>query len=95
MRALRSEKSVTRANSIPCLGLSILAEARTRRDKLPEPTLVRAVEILVRAADAEAVFEFVCQRANIGRQGGGIVMQSPAPFCTHYALPDDLPEEDA
>ncbi len=93
LRALRAEKGVIRANSAHCYGNSILAVAKTRAGKLPEPILTRLVQILVSETEADDVFEFVCENADIDRQGGGIVFQSPAPFGTAYALPEGVPDE--
>jgi hypothetical protein len=93
MRALRDEKGIIRANSISCYGSSILAEARSRRGKLPVPKLVRIVEVLVAETEAEEVFGFVCNKANIGRPGGGIVLQAPVPFATPYEMPEGVPDE--
>jgi hypothetical protein len=93
LRALRAEKGVIRANSSNCYGSSILAEAKTRPGKLPEPTLVRLVQILVSETEADEVFEFVCENADIDHLGGGVVFQSPAPFGTAYTLPEGVPDE--
>lgn len=93
MRALRAEKGIVRTNSTACSGLSILAETVVKRGRLPEPMLVRAVEILVPEAEADSVFAFVCQHANIDRPNGGVVMLGPAPFCTPYLLPEGVPDE--
>ena len=93
MKALRKDMGVVSANSVSCQSMSILAKAKTRRGKLPEPALTRVVEILVAEADAEQVFEYVCQNANIDQIGGGLVMLSPVPFCTAYSLPAGVPEE--
>lgn len=93
MRALRTEKGVIRANSTSCFGSSILAEAKTRPGKLPEPMIVRRVEILVAEADVDEIFEFACQHADMGHPDGGVVFQSAAPFCTPYVLPEGVPDE--
>lgn len=93
LKALRAEQGVIRASTSPCLSSSLLAEAKTKRGKLPEPVLARHVEVLVAEAEADNVFEFVCQHARIDRLGGGAVMQMPAPFGTGYSLPEGVPEE--
>lgn len=82
-----------RANCISCLALPVLTETKVRRGKLPEPLLARVIEVLVPEADAQAMFEFVCQHAGIDREQGGIVMQAPAPFCSTYVLPAGVPDE--
>ncbi len=94
LRKLRREKGVIRAGSFPGLGSSILAEAKTRPGKLPEPITVRVVQIVVSEAQADDVFEFVCENAEIRQPGGGVVFQGPAPFATPYAFPENVLDED-
>jgi hypothetical protein len=93
MKALRTAKGVIRANSTSSLVLPVLKETKTRPGKLPEPLLARVIQVLVPEAYAEAIFEFVCQHAGIEREQGGIVMQTPAPFCSTYELPEGVPDE--
>jgi len=45
--ALRDEKQIIRANSVSCLGMAVLADARTKFGELSEPTLVRKVDVVV------------------------------------------------
>jgi hypothetical protein len=93
LKALRAEQGVIRASTSPCLSSSLLAEAKAKPGKLPEPAMARYVEILVGAAEADSVFEFVCQNVHIDHLGGGAVMQMPAPFGTLYSLPEGVPDE--
>ena len=93
LRALRSQRDVIRASSTSCLGSSITAEARTKPGRLPEPVMVRKVEILVPEDRADDVFEFVCVHSRLTELGRGVVWQTSAPFCTPYELPEGLPEE--
>jgi len=93
MKALRKTKGVISANSTSCLALPVLKETKVRPGKLPEPLLTWVIEVLVPEADAQAMFEFVCQHAGIDREQGGIVMQAPAPFCSTYVLPEGVPDE--
>ena len=93
LKALRSDKGIIRASSTSCLGSSITAEARTKPGKLPEPLMVRKVEILVPEDRADELFDFVCEHARITEPGRGVVWQTSAPFCTPYELPPGLPEE--
>jgi hypothetical protein len=46
--ALRDEKQIIRANSVSGLGMAVLADARTKFGELPEPTLVRKVDVVDR-----------------------------------------------
>lgn len=93
MKALREQRGVVRANSVSVLALPVMRETKVRHGKLPEPQLARAIEVLVPEADAQDVFEFICLHANIGREDGGVVMQAPAPFCSAFAMPEGVPDE--
>ncbi len=94
MRLLREKKGVVSASSRACLTVSVLAVAQAKPGKLPEPSLSRVTEILVPEAQADELFELLCEHAQIKRSGGGLVFLRPAPFCTPYTLPQGLPEEE-
>jgi hypothetical protein len=51
------------------------------------------VTILVDEAEADAVFEFVCEVARIDRPGGGLVMMDRLAGATAFVLPESLPDE--
>ena len=93
MRALGLEKQVTTANSTSCLGLAVLADARTEHGKLPEPRLARKVEVLVAAADADDLFDYIYETANIGRNGGGTILLGPINMASVFELPAGVPRE--
>lgn len=93
MHQLREEKDITRAESIACRGVNDLQAAEKRREKLPEPTLYRILTIIVTEAEADDVFDFVHEKAQIGQQGRGVLVQSTILGATRYAMPDDVPEE--
>ncbi|UCC57300.1 MAG: hypothetical protein JSU75_06150 [Gammaproteobacteria bacterium] len=93
MRALRDEKHLNTVNSVNCLGLAVLADAKTKYGKLPEPTLVRKVDVLVPAAEADALFDYIYAKANMGRIGGGTLLMAEVAAATVYTLPEDVPDE--
>ncbi len=93
LKALRKEKGVIRADSMSCYASSSLADKKTRPGKLPEPVLARLVEVLVPAADADDVFQFVCEHTDPDHPETAVVFQSDAPFCTLFELPEGVPEE--
>jgi hypothetical protein len=90
---LRIEKDVTRADSIACRGVHNLQNAKTRLGKLPEPTLYRLLTIIVAETQADDVFDFVYDKAQIGQPGRGVLVQTTILGATSYAMPDDVPEE--
>ncbi len=93
LQGLRKEKGIVQAFSHACLGSSITVEARTKRGRLPEPKMVRFVEIVVPESRASEVFEYVCSVARVDQAGHGVVWQAGSTFCTPYALPEDVPDE--
>lgn len=93
LKRLRSEKNVIRATSSPCLSSTILAEAKAKPGKLPEPVLARHLQILVSEVEADDVFDFVCKNSGIDQLGGGGALMMPAPFGTMYRLPEGVPDE--
>lgn len=95
MRALRDEKQITRANSTNCLGLAILADARTRFDALPEPILVRKVEVVVPEADADALYDYIFDKAQIGRPQGGVMWLGELYLASPFSIPGDVPVEES
>ena len=93
LHALRSEKGVTRADSIYARGVAILTEAQGRKGKLPEPSLVRLVTVVVEAEEADELFDLIYDRANVGRPDGGTIAMATLAFATPYELPAGIPEE--
>ena len=93
MRALRNEKHIITANSVNCLGLAVLADAKTKYGELPEPTLVRKVDVVVPAAEADSLFDYIYAKANIGRVGGGALWLGEVTVATAYVLPEGVPDE--
>lgn len=91
--ALRNERGITRADSTYCRGVAILQDRKARPGKLPEPTLVRLVNVVVESEQADDVFDFVCERAAILRPGGGVVFMAPLLAATLFTLPEGLPDE--
>lgn len=93
MRALRDERQVTTANSASCMGLAVLEDAMTKHGDLPEPGLVRKVDVLVAAADADELYDYIYAAANIGRTGGGTIFLGPVSLASEFELPADVPVE--
>jgi len=91
--ALRDEKQITRANSISCLGLGILADARTKFGELPEPTLVRKVDVVVPEEEADELYDYIYEKAQIGRPEGGAIWLRTLAVASPFALPADVPVE--
>ncbi len=87
------EQGITRADSLYCRGHSVLREAVASRGKLPEPTLVWLVRIVVDAADADSLFDRIYEQADIHRLGGGALFMTPLLFATPFPLPEGIAVE--
>ncbi|MCA9499253.1 MAG: hypothetical protein MRJ67_16480 [Nitrospirales bacterium] len=88
LRILREEKSIIRADSVSCRGIAVLREALSKKDRLPESTLVRMVTVVVLDTEAEALFAYIYEKARIGRPGGGMLLLSKPVMSTLYSLPE-------
>ena len=93
LRALGEERGISRATSAYCRGISILRDARAARGKLAEPTLVRLVTVVIDAEGADSLFEFIHERARIGRPGGGVIFMSSLGLASAMLLPESVPWE--
>ncbi len=93
LAALRSELGIIRANSTSCRGIAALGDVRTKRGKLPAPTLVKLIDVIVDEDQADTVFDFIFEQANLAKPGRGAMWQAPLIGCTLFALPEDVPDE--
>ena len=92
---LRDERGITRANSVYCRAHSLLREAKAPRGKLPEPSLVRLVRVVVEVGEAEALFELIYDKAGMHRPGGGTLIMTPLTLATPFLQPEGVPNEDS
>ena len=93
MQALRQEKQILRTSSVACRGISVLQSAKSKHGQLPEPHLVRKVEIVVAEDEADALFDYVYETAGIGHKGGGTIFMGPLLNVTPFELPEGVPDE--
>ncbi len=93
MQALRHEKQIIRTSSVACRGIAILQGAASTNNRLPEPTLVRMVKVVVPEDEADVLFDYIYETAGIGHKGGGAVFMSPLTKVTPFELPEDVPDE--
>ena len=94
IRALRDDKQITRANSASCMGIAILADAKPKFGELPKPTLIRKVDVVVAEAEADELYDYIYEKAHIGRPQGGSIWLSALSLASPFALPADVPLEE-
>ena len=93
LEALRHEKSVLKAEVVSSLAMGESAEANAKPGTVPGTYMARMVRVVVPAAEADALFEFICDKARINRDGGGVVFQNALVTSTLFTLPEDVAEE--
>jgi len=49
--------------------------------------------VLVPAADADELYDYIYTTANIGREGGGVVWLGPVSMASEFTLPVGVPIE--
>ncbi|MEM7024472.1 MAG: hypothetical protein AAF637_18120 [Pseudomonadota bacterium] len=90
---LRTHRDTVQVSSQSVLGMDVFADARAKPGTLPDAYLVRMVQIVVPADEADALFEHVHTVARINRPGGGMILQAPLIAATRYQLPEGVPDE--
>ena len=90
INTLFRDKNITQVESVACLSMNILASTAVNPGTLPETSLAKIVRVVVPQTDAEEFFNFIYDKADIGRAGGGVIFQSDLSPCTTYTLPEGL-----
>lgn len=93
LEALFHEKQITRADTFSCLMMGNLADAKVKPGMLPDTSMARIVRVVVAESEADALFEFIYEKARVGRDGGGVVLQNALAAATPFALPEGVAEE--
>ena len=95
IQALRKDKNIVSANSKPCRGIAMLRPSKAKPGRLPESELVRMVEVIVPDADAEYLFTYIHEFAEINKPGGGIMWMGRRISATRYTLGSEVPDEES
>ncbi len=93
LEALHREKQITRAEEVSCLAMGALTNANAKSGTVADTYMGRMVRVVVPAAEADALFEYICEKARIGRDGGGVVFQNALATSTPFTLPEGVAEE--
>ena len=95
MQALRREKQIINTSSLACRGVAVLESLKSKHGKLPQSKMVRKVEVVVADDEADALFDYIYDKAGIGQKGGGTLFMGPLIDMTPFDLPAGLPDEKA
>ena len=94
VEALRDETQITRIEVISCIATGSLWNANAKPGTVADTYMGRMVRVVVPEAEADALFEFICEKANIDREGGGVVLQHALVTATPFAFPEGVAEEE-
>ena len=93
IETLWHEKGITRADSVAVRGVAALQEAKTKWGRLPESIQLKLVTVIVTVDEADALFDFIFEAAQIDRPGGGLMIMDGLRGATPFRLREDVPEE--
>lgn len=93
LEALRQERNIVKAEVVSSLAMGELANANAKPGTVPDTYLARTVRVVVPATEADALFELICEKARISRDGGGVVFQNALVTSTPFNLPEGVAEE--
>lgn len=91
VRALKDEKKIFAANVNNARGAGTMTHRAFSRQIVS--TEREVLTVIVPADRQDELFEFIHERAKIGRLHGGLIFQLAAPSATQFLLPEDVPDE--
>ena len=92
--ALHQERKSIKAEVVSALATGDASALDAKPGTHAGSYLARLVTVVVPAAEADAWFDFICEKARIDRDGGGVVFQTALVTSTLFSLPDDVAEEE-
>ncbi len=88
--ALLKEKNITQVTSKSCLGLGVLAEAKTKFGKLPEPFSVIKMTVIVPAEQADELYDYIYFKAKMDAPSRGEIWMTAGDMSSPFELPENL-----
>jgi hypothetical protein len=92
VKALKAEKGLATAHVSNARGVGKLTQTDGRQ--LGDQTEKQILRVVVDAADADDVFEFIYFEAGIDKPHGGLILMARVDNFVPLILPDDVPEEE-
>lgn len=93
LKALRDQMGIVCGHSTSCRSVGMLANVTTKRGKLPPSEVARLVQIIATEDEADAVFDFLFETADLSRSGRGAIWLGPLLGHTAFALPEGVADE--
>jgi hypothetical protein len=94
IHALKDEKKILTAHQIVCRGMGAVGRpGRGFRVGARPPKSLRLLTVVVAEDQADEIFDFVFEQANVDRPMGGIVFSGPLEGATAFLIPEGVDEE--
>ena len=94
LNALKDEKGILTAHQITCRGIGSVGRASAAGGFRKRPSkALRLLTLVVPETAADEVFDFVYERADVGKPMGGIVFMGALDGATAFILPDGVEDE--
>ena len=93
IHALKDEKNILTAHQIVCRGIGAVGRPGRGFRANVRPKGLRLLTVVVAADQADEIFDFVFEKANVNRPMGGIVFSGPLEGATAFLIPEGVEEE--
>ena len=95
VHALKDEKGLLAAHQISCRGLGAVGRsAPGKRFRPRRPRSLRLLTVIVPEENADEIFDFVYEKAEVNRPMGGLVFMGPLDGATAFTMPIGVEDEE-
>ena len=94
VQALKDEKGILTAHQTSCRGIGAVGRREPEKGfRSPPPKTLRLLTVVVPEDQADEVFDFVFEKAEVNKPMGGIVFMGPLDGATAFLLPEGVDDE--
>ena len=95
IHGLKEELGILSLDHHTCRGVGAIGKRNTgRRFRTPPAKALRMLSVLVEPSRADAVFDYIFDKADVNRPMGGIVYMGPLDGATAFLMPEGIQDED-
>lgn len=95
VRALKTEKNILTAHQITCRGVGAVGRGVPgRRLRGRPPKSLRLLTVVVPEDQADDIFDFVFEKAEVDKPMGGIVFMGSLDGATLFSIPEGVQDEE-
>tara|TARA_B100000579_G_scaffold397303_1_gene376761 strand:- start:640 stop:1005 length:366 start_codon:yes stop_codon:yes gene_type:complete len=95
VQGLKQDKGLLTLNHYTCRGLGAIGRrGAVKRFRAPSPKSLRMLSVLVKPEQADDIFAFIFEIAEMDRPMGGILFMGPLEGGTLFTMPEGISDED-